>query len=288
MALRETSPLLALPQELRDLIYKYALDEVLPWPSGFQEWSKSCSIREDDRDALPTDARHDTNGGLIFHFPAHGPRPAWYNLLLCCRTTNKDIRQIVSTTALNQVPSLSPAVLDLSITSTTATTTWQRLPCHPQQISTLQINIRLAHLWDTGIISGAPQSDNKIIRALFRFLQQYCKYGPHFSRKTPLARPLQLNTALLTVEPAFSTEESEYFFGNPSQQLATVSGVLMIWLGRLARSGLLSGSLGKIVWDCDYVYELTMGKEPLVFKVTGHPWDQADQETFRSLGYEWD
>lgn len=122
-----SSPFLALPQELRDLIYQHALRDTLPECEAFLEY-RTDSLK------APIASRNDT-GGLVINYQTQCPRPAWYTLLLCCKPTNKDICELVQTTALKQKSNIPQAVVDLRLSSTTSTAIWQSVPCHPRQIS---------------------------------------------------------------------------------------------------------------------------------------------------------
>lgn len=258
---------LALPQELRDLIYQHALRDTLPECEAFLEYGYE----------------NDT-GGLIVNYPAQCPRTAWYTLLLCCKTTNKDIRELVQTTALKQKSHIPPAILDLRLSSTTSTAIWQSVPCHPRQISELHVNIRLSDIYESCFTSGAPNVDNAIIRALYHLLRRYCQLGPHLSRKALLSTQLSLDTVILHITPDLCVDEAQRFSADTDQQLATISGVFLIWLGRFARSGLLK-HVDSLRWDCENIVE-TKGKI-MEFKVTNLEWDMEDRYTFLHLGYSW-
>lgn len=285
MASTTPSPFLSLPQELRDIIYQHALRDSLRRSDDLGE-HKANEIRR------PAKQEHDDNnaeGGLLFDYAAQCPRPVWYTLLLCCRTTNRDIRELAQTTALNQMDDIKPAVVDLNLSPTTSTATWQRLPSHPQQITSLQINIRLSQIYESSLTSASPDTDNAIIRAIFHLVRQYCCFGPHLSRGKPLSRPLQLETVLLEIEPdlrAIQPPQGLVFANNHPQQLATVSGVFWIWLSRFARSGLLWERVENLKWNCKYIAE-TEG-EVVTSRVTNHGWSEDDRTMFRELGYSWD
>lgn len=285
MASTTPSPFLSLPQELRDIIYQHALRDSLRRSDDLGE-HKADEIRR------PAKQEHDDNnaeGSLLFNYAAQCPRPVWYTLLLCCRTTNRDIRELAQTTALNQMVDIKPAVVDLNLSPTTSTATWQRLPSHPQQITSLQINIRLSQIYESSLTSASPDTDNAIIRAIFHLVRQYCCFGPHLSRGKPLSRPLQLETVLLEIEPdlrAIQPPQGLVFANNHPQQLATVSGVFWIWLSRFARSGLLWERVENLKWNCKYIAE-TEG-EVVTSRVTNHGWSEDDRTMFRELGYSWD
>lgn len=267
-----SSRLLSLPQELRDLIFTYALVETLSRPEHFIAYSRFYQ-----RLSLPASAVQGQDR-YQYYCPIEAPKPTWFNLLLACKTTNRDVKN------LRLSPSRESTGLDLSVTSTTATASITSLPSNPSTIEDLRINIHLAHIWDQEIQSSDPAKDNKILRSLFSVLRRYIVYGPHLSRYSPLPTPLRLKNVILDVHPAFTAEEASYFFGNPTQQMGHVCGVLMAWLARLAKSGLLEGKVDRLKWRNEWV---TGEAVELQYAVTCDIWDEAEVVMFKDLAYVW-
>lgn len=273
MASAVTNNLLSLPQELRDLIYLHTFDETLTWPETFKDYQESptsCMCIGDHEEAFRC------------IFPSKSPQPAWLSLLYCCKTTNRDIQNLINNLNRHLGLLASPTV-DLFITTSTATSTWLHLPYPPSQIQTLQINIHIQHLWDQSITSGTPSTDNKILKSLFVFLKNFCTHGPHLSRPSRLAKPLSLAAVTLNLQPAFDAEEASFFCGNPQQQFATVCGVFNLWLERLVQSGLLTGNVERLKWKSKGVVEFGTLIDLVTDKV-----EEGDYLMMRSLGYRWD
>lgn len=299
-----TQSFLALPPEIRDLIYQYATEETLPWPESFTEKygdiPKPCHLASLQQvwelEGNPIDP-------LLVNYPSSPPRPTWLSLLRCCRTTHSDMKHLFPLTdPTSQMsprcdPDHATAHLLLTLTSTTSTITWLSLRCHPLHLKVLHIKLHLSDLWAADLTSGHPQTENRIIHALFLLLRQFFTFGPHLSREAEILTPIRLKTVVLSLEAGPHSEEScrntdrllqRFLFseGHANQQMATIAGVLVIWLQRFASSGLLCGYVEELHLDCTNLVEEhgDDAKFPILEPRPG--WTMC-KEIFATLGYEW-
>ncbi|KAK4503474.1 hypothetical protein PRZ48_004389 [Zasmidium cellare] len=214
MMIEQQSPFLALPQEVRDLIYGFAFDETLSPPTQFKEFV-------DDKELTP----ETPPSAFRTLYPSTPPRPAWYALLLTCRQTAADVREYFASAGCSD----DTASLTVTLTSTTATTIWTALPTASPQ--NLEIELLLTHPFDARLLHPYPSAkDNLALRSIFNVLKRYITRGPFLPRPTPLASPNSLETVRISVQPAWKEEDMAFFFGNPAEQFRVVVEGLKGWI----------------------------------------------------------
>ncbi|KAF2211753.1 hypothetical protein CERZMDRAFT_98186 [Cercospora zeae-maydis SCOH1-5] len=299
-----TSSFLALPPELRDLIYQFAVEETLPWPESFTE-RYSNILKQHTANSSQETSSIGSTVLLLIHYPSRPPRPTWLSLLQCSRTIHSEIKHLFPLTNLK--PSSQPvqtppdhdtAHILLNLTSTTLTCSWLTLRCRPQHLRTLHIKIHLSDLGHADLTSGRASCGNRIIHAIYILLRQFFTFGPHFSGKVgSSSAPLRLKTVLISLAAApvnqgkADGQVESYFFGDyPEQQMATITGVLTIWLHRLRGSGLLWCLVDEFRLDCEALVEELKGNDensvfPVEDRSTGY---EVFRSTFERLGYRWD
>lgn len=273
---------LDLPQEVRDIVYSFAFDETLAPPSEYKEFAGDVEVS-----TAPSVFGIETQRQQFkIKYPSLPPRPTWYNLLLCCRRTARDVKEYFesqSKTPTSTNDEHDSAVLDLLLTSKSATLSWQNFPTPTPQ--TLKLKFRLTHLFDANLLSRVSSNqDNRTMRTLFHVLKRYILHGPHFVRSFPLPSLRPLSSVHIDIGPALSFEDMQFYFGNPRDQLkVAVVEVLTPWVERFVRCGVLDGKVGRVVVGSECLGE--DGGERREFGVCGDVWSEEDVVLFQALGY---
>lgn len=285
------SQFLALPQEVRDLIYSFTFGEMLPPPTEFKEF---VDDREVSTATLPSVFGIDVQPiPFKIHYPSTAPTPSWYSLSMCCARTANDIREYFSSKAkhtANIRNENNTAILTLALTSTTATPTWSYLPT--ARPSNLHVDLQVTHMFDSALLTPYPsQKDNRALRTLFNILRRCILNGPHLARPSPLSAPIQVDTMTISVSPAWKFEDMQFYFGNPKEQLGFVVEGLRAWLEGFCRSGVLLGKVNKVELICHCLEgEWNEGREQRwqwKWDVSGDVWDEEVVVRFGALGYRW-
>lgn len=260
-----TTPFLALPRELRILIFEYAISERI---AAENPTLPQCRIKRltTGNERWEWDVRYDSNA----------PVATYLSLMLCnsqLAAETKDFlerrrdheRQPASMALLMAYPSLYPR--------------WEHIPGPPEFIRTLDIIVKVDHMYHPAFMTNGPH--NATLKTIFEMLKRYIHRGPHLARPSPLSQPLQLNTLQITMAPPEPFEDMTYVYGFPAQQLETLFTEFKGLMRRLGRSGILSGSLG--------AFELRLeGKEWHRIPMTFNIWDEEDYTFFQSGSYKWD
>ena len=260
------SPLLQLPQELRDLIYDHLFTD--------EDTTASHDSNAIDRQLKHLTTRHDRWQWDI-HYAIAAPRATYLDLI----RTNRQIREEVTAYLAARYREKAPAAcLAMIIDYPNVTPTWTYLPTHPSQIVTLDITIKLDKMYHPCFISRPPH--NAILHAVFKVLKTYLSVGPHLAKATPLHSRLHLETVRITLAPPQPLEDMTYIYGFPAQQLEVLYRDFRSYMARFARSTLPYGDIESF----EIRYE---GQEWERFAVTKEIWDEGDCAFFRNGGYRW-
>lgn len=255
---------LGLPQELRDLIFEYAINtETVPTDLGKEERSEST---------FDISHRH-----LLWRVSGTDGAPAatYLNIMRC----NRQLRNEIGLFLQHPKPDQATAKLELNLTYSLVTPRWTAIPAPPEQTSVLDINIKLGHMWHPAL-EGADAHE-PILRPVFEILKRYISYGPNFGKPSRLQQPLKLDTVRMTVDSAVPVEDMTYVFDNPTLRLQLLFEQFKMSLTRLAHSGLPPDRLGAVEVRMD-------GWDWSRIPVFADMWEEQDYLRFKSLGFDWD
>jgi hypothetical protein len=264
-----TSRLLALPIELRDLIFEYALTD------------DGC--HQADEHTSPSNARikRQTTGNerweWSIHYASTAPPSAYLSLLSCNRQLKSELEDFIYRPSYKP----PPAELLLVMAYPNLYSSWHHIPGPPETTKRLDIFIKADHMYHPAFMSNGPH--NAILTTVFSTLKRYIHRGPHLARPSPLDQPLILDTVKVTLAPPMPFEEMMHVYGFPAQQLEILYEEFRGLMKRLCRSGL--------VWPDITAFELSLvGKEDESERVlvTSNVWDEEDYVFFQSGGYCWD
>ena len=260
-----TCPFLRLPQELRDLIFEYALSE------DRIENETAASLTHRIKRQSTGNERWEWN----VYYDSAAPTAAYLSLMLCNRQLRKEVQQFLGGSDDQPPPSKTTVVIAYPI----VTTVWTHVPRPPDKTTILDILLKIDHIYHPVFISHGAH--NAILTTVFGLLKRYIHRGPHLARPSPLPRPLELDTVQITLAPPVPFEEMTYVYGFPAQQLETLFNDFKRLICRLARSGIPFGSIG--------AFDLRLeGKEWHRIPATSNIWDEDDYTFFQNVGFNWD
>lgn len=263
---RDDCPFLRLPQELRDVIFEYVLndnicDSEIP---SFQLRTKTVPVSNTKRWEWTAE------------YPALGLSPAYLGLLLSNRRLRDEVK------ALQNRPQSSkqlPARVTLLLAYPRFAPIETSVPALPSQIRELDVLVKIDYMYHPAYMTR--DSQNAILAAVFDVIKRYVHRGPHLARPSLLATPLHLQTVRITVAPPAPFEEIAHVYGFPKQQLDSLYAPFHALVARLARSGLPYGHVDSL--------EVRMqGGEYERLPVTSNIIDEEDFLFFHFGGYRWD
>ena len=264
-----TSSLLALPLELRDLIFEYVLTE------------DDCLQTGDYSPTLNTRVKRQITGNerwpWSIHYASTAPCSAYLSLLSCNRQLQSELEDFIYRPCFQP----QPAKLLLVMAYPNLYSSWHHVPGPPETARGLEILIKADHMYHPAFMSNGPH--NAILTTVFSTLKRYIHRGPHLARPSPLYRPLTLETVRVTLAPPMPFEDMTHVYGFPAQQLEILYEEFRGLMKRLCRSGLMWPDVG--------AFELCLvGKEDEIESVlvTSNVWDEEDYLFFQSGGYCWD
>ena len=180
---------IGLPQELRDLIYLYLIDETREQPdspdsAGDRDpnWNTPCTI----------------------YFEAHTPKPALLQLKLCSKQVHAEVADIL---AKHVTCGSGPAHLDIMVKGSSIWPTWISLPVTRNLDPTISINLRLfeAKGWGSEFSTGA-------YRGLWTLFNLLAFRGPCFIRNNiGLPTPLRIGRLRFEIMLCFPTSVDDLF-----------------------------------------------------------------------------
>ena len=261
-----TSRLLALPRELRDVIFEYALSE------------KDCHITDDHAPPSTCRIKRQRTGNERWEwsvqYDSAAPHSTYLSILSCNKQFKTEIEELMSR---SQDPLSAKMMLVMAYPNLWPA--WHHIPGPTDQIKTLDILIKADHMYHPAFMSNGPH--NAILTTVFEVVKRYIHRGPHFARPSPLNEPLTLETVRITLAPPVPFEDMTYVYGFPAQQLEILFNEFKVLMCRLCRSGLFSPAVR--------AFELSLaGNEWTRFPVTSNIWDEADYTFFQHGGYCWD
>lgn len=264
-----TSAFLSLPQEIRDLIFEFAIGEdaydadQVRLSSGYR--TKRIPIGNNNRWAFEC------------HHPAQAPFPEYLCLMLCNRQLEREIRKFLQRP---QEASRAPAKLTMLLEYPNMWLTWTQLPDPPRQTETLDLLVKVSHMYHPAYISQGSQ--NAILTAVSDTLKRFVYRGPYLSRPSALSHPLHLETVRITVAPPVPFEDMKQTYGFPAQQLETLFTAFKALLQRFCRSGL--------PFELIDFFEVKMEDDEKFDRipVTSNIWDEIDFLLFQYGGFNWE
>lgn len=252
-------------QELRDMIYEYALVD---------------DITDEEEDEAVQDAlfgeQHDTRGHELLlsrwklQYRPLPRSPTWLSLLRCNRQLAKEVRTFMASKH-SQSEAVAKATVYLKYPY--CTTQWQTLPRHPADIETLDLLIKVDYMYHPDI---QPPSD-KLFAIVFELMKRYTHHGPYLARVSKLGRPLSLENVRLTF--TLPHRNMDYIYGNPRMQLMMLYESLRNVMIRCARSGLIKGAIGGIQMRTEDNPDETIDAKGL------YVLEDGDALDFRQKGY---
>ena len=262
------SAFLSLPRELRDSIFEYALTE------DDHVAVRRPLVSEHQRKPLPV-ASNDRWDWSV-HYPQQAVSIAYLNLMLCNRQLRHEMCDYLDR-ARKQGCFTAKVTLHMGYPSVTPT--WTNIPARPSDISTLEILLKIDHMYHPAYISRGMQTAT--IAAVFEILRRYIHRGPHLARPSALPHPLHLDTVRITIAPPVPFAAMTHIYGFPEQQLETLFNDFRGLLVRLGRSGIPFGYIE--------AFDVRMeGREWDWIPVTSNIWDEEDFVLFQYAGYKWD
>ncbi|KAF2478808.1 hypothetical protein BDY17DRAFT_59621 [Neohortaea acidophila] len=265
-----SSALLALPLELRDLIFTHATSED-PYNAHAVRDSTAYRIK---RIPIGTSARWQWQA----HHTAHPAIPEYLCLSLTSRQLQGEIARFL--TRPDRVPDEDDsAKLSILLEYPKLFTTWTRLPLPPDKTTTIEITLRVNHIFHPAYMSHGAQ--NALLSAVSDTLKKYIYHGPHLSRPSALRSPLHLELVRITVTPLGGELDENYGHRFVEQQIETLFVNFVAVLKRFCRSGLPWG------WIDAFEVRMEGGKEGGWERVpvTSNLWDEEDFMLFQHGGY---
>lgn len=260
------SPFLNLPQEIRDLIFEYATSE----DAYHEDLVRVSSTYRTKRLSIGNSCRWAWQS----HRQARAPFPEYLCLMLCNKQLEREIRRFLQRPQDGLRP---PARLTMLLEYPDMWLTCTQLPMPPRQIETLEILVKVNHMYHPAYIS--VDSQNAILTAVSDTLKRFVYRGPHLSRPSNLSTPLHIKTVRINVAPPIPFEDMKQTYGFPTQQLESLFASFKALLQRFCRSGLPFGFI-------DF-FEVKMEDDRKWYRipVTSFIQDQDDFIFFQYGGY---
>ncbi len=228
--MEKESSLLALPQEIRDLIFHFAVRED-PYDAG------------DVRDAIDYRMKRIPIGRSErwqweAHHTSQAPIPEYLCLMLCNRQLNHELRTFLDRA---QGPDRTSGKMTMLLEYPKLFTTWTQIPQSLSRIKILDLLIRVNHIFHPAYISQGAQ--NAILAAVSDTLKRYIYRGPHLGRPSNLRERLHLETVRITVAGMgpFPGMTDQYGLVEPQIEALFIAFVAL--LRRFCRSGLPWGAI---------------------------------------------
>lgn len=202
---------LQLPAELREKVYLLTLLHL----------DVACPVLDDIQHSCTTRGTHATlvanaNARLAHHIP-------WMNLALTCKIIRADLKAIHARSSFLAGVENRTYVLDLDIYNGDPSTTvrkavWRRMPCSPDLVHTLVINVAAQTgngPWSEGVsrLSTHPHpspltpTNNKheqgpasLARAIYQLLNHFCHNGPLLHRKTAIPNNIRIRDLIVNID----------------------------------------------------------------------------------------
>jgi hypothetical protein len=260
METQHCASFLNLCQELRDIIYNYALD------ADFLDVHLQTQLKE-----RTTRQQHDA---WTVHYDKSPPAATFLSLLLTCRQMHHDLESYLCQKARCS----STAKLELKTAWPHMVPQWTSIPRPPAQLTDLHITVKISNLFDPAL--SMTDQHRILLRPIFEVLQRYVRYGPYMSRQQPLLQPLKIGNVRIALFSAIPLDEMTWVFGNPGERLEMLHAQLKPLLARLARSGMVYGAVES--------FELSVNdQEPERMPVTANMWNEEDYVFFDHIGFRW-
>ncbi|KAF2480990.1 hypothetical protein BDY17DRAFT_354821 [Neohortaea acidophila] len=180
---------LQLPAELREKIYLLTLLHL----------DVKCTVLDDIQHSCTTRGTHATlvanpTARLAHHIP-------WMNLALTCKTIRADLKAIHARSSFLAGVENRTYVLDLDIYNGDPSTTirkavWRRMPCSPDLVHTLVINVA-AQTGNGPWSEGGPAS---LARAIYQLLNHFCHNGPLLHRETAIPNNIRIRDLIVNID----------------------------------------------------------------------------------------
>ncbi|KAJ6487941.1 hypothetical protein C8R45DRAFT_1213922 [Mycena sanguinolenta] len=212
---------------------------------------------------LPTELRLQIYDGVV-HLPLEVPRRIhkqppgqaapplpipWLSLMLVCKTMAEELRHHLYTSG-NTTYELEINNLQGKHRSIAGEVTWQRIPCPPSSVRTLQATLVL-HFVTMFWGCGGP---NAILSQLYQVLNRFIHNGPLIVRGNPLPKHIHLSTLIVQICVTDPDPEERRAQGRQPYDQAKVENVkrghrrqLEKYISEVVERGLLFGAVDKIV-----------------------------------------
>lgn len=260
--------LLSLPQELRDLIYEFALSRGQPEADDSKQTPSYRSNR------LPfNNARWEWDT----HYPCRPPACAYLSLVQCNRQLHREVYDFVCKP--HEEPEDNTAELSLVLSYPLLTSTWAFIPGPLERIKNLEILVKVDHMYHPAYMTAGPH--NAILTAVFDVLKRYIHPGVHLAKPSELVEPLHLDTVRITLAPPEPFEDMTHVYGFPAQQLESLFNEFKALMCSLGRSGLPFPHIDAFEVQVE-------GKDCHRILVTSNIWDEGDYMFLQNGGYQWD
>ncbi|KAK3672907.1 hypothetical protein LTR78_007260 [Recurvomyces mirabilis] len=253
--------LLEMCQEVRDTIFKYAIEDELQAPTASTD-SNISSVKAQ-------------RSGWTLHYDKKPPGPVYMNLML----TNRQLHQEIQTYLAHTSHYCPSAEMILEASRPDLTIQWSRLSCPPEHIHDLTFHVRVSNLFDPALNSTLYQHD-VLLRPIYEVLKRFATHGPFVGRAKPLAQPLRLRTVKFVIASAIPLEDMIHVYGSPQTQLDMLHSRLLLLLTRFARSGLLAGIV------IEKIIVLSDNGKAVEIEVSHTLWNEADYVFFSNVGFQ--
>ncbi|KAF7194596.1 hypothetical protein HII31_04102 [Pseudocercospora fuligena] len=227
---------LGLPRELRLQVYQHVFDL--------------------DLDCIILDCWRDT------HTQNHGFKSVpdlnveskliipWLNLMLTCKTFAVELRAAMRENRFADTKRNVTWMLDLEATRggmTLGTTSWQRIPCPPDQVQILEAYYNASR----GFQAWGVGSPHGITSGLYQTLNHIIHCGPRFDSRHPLPKPMHIKELRVKVESRDKADrvyDDDHYMTlsdrdtDPHTTLIALGSIV----GQIVRTGVLQGFVDRI------------------------------------------
>lgn len=180
---------LALPRELRDLIYDWLVNEHREPPKNpdYAGERSPCSST--------------TPGAIIYE--SKSPKPALLQLKLCSRQMHAEVHDALNR---NMKDDSGPARLDIMVKGSAIWPTWTTLPVTPRLDPTIRIDLRIFEATDFG-----SEFSTGAYRALWSLFNRLIFRGPCLIHAIDLPTPLIVGRLRFEIMLCFPTSVDDLF-----------------------------------------------------------------------------